>query len=183
MTAGRRAGAGIPPPTTPSGGSMPSWRPPCIGCSQVTSPVQTTPLMDHHTASIPLLHHFSHQSQSQKTFMDSSSTMTTLSVTHSASNINFARLPPLHSTKARLTHVQELNTSSKVVTRAPHLIKAVLPYPLNLTPSSSDLRPHCAAKDRLEKWLPHPDTLTALGCYGTRSRSFSFRHTFTTFNY
>ena len=60
-------------------------------------------------------------------------------------------------------HTQELNTSSEVVTHAPHLIKAVLPYSLNLTPSSSDLRPHCTAKDRLEKWLPHPDTLTTLG--------------------
>ena len=89
--------------------------------------------------------------------------MTTLSATRPASNINFACLPPLCSTKAQLTHAQELNTSSEVVTHAPHLIKAVLPYPLNLTPSSSDLHPHCAAKDWLEKWLPHPDTLTALG--------------------
>ena len=89
--------------------------------------------------------------------------MTTLSVTHSASNINFACLPPLHSTKAQLTHMQELNTSSEVVTHASHLIKAVLPYPLNLTPSSSNLCPHCTAKDWLEKWLPHPNTLTALG--------------------
>ncbi|KAN0084277.1 hypothetical protein V8E55_007781, partial [Tylopilus felleus] len=36
-------------------------------------------------------------------------------------------------------------------------------YPSNLTPALSDLRPHCAAKDRLEKWLPHLDSLSLLG--------------------
>ena len=50
-----------------------------------------------------------------------------------------------------------------MVTHTPHLIKAVLPYLLNLISSSADLHPHCTAKDWLEKWLPHPDTLTALG--------------------
>jgi hypothetical protein len=34
---------------------------------------------------------------------------------------------------------------------------------MNLTPSPSDLRPHCAAKDRLEKWIPHPESLSCLG--------------------
>jgi hypothetical protein len=29
------------------------------------------------------------------------------------------------------------------------------PYPHNLTPIASPLRPHCLAKDRLRRWLPH----------------------------
>jgi site-specific recombinase XerD len=38
---------------------------------------------------------------------------------------------------------------------------------MNLTPSPSDLRPHCAAKDRLEKWIPHPESLSCLGTPAT----------------
>ena len=34
------------------------------------------------------------------------------------------------------------------------------PYPPNLTPTPSTLRPHCTASDHLEWWLPHPDALT-----------------------
>ena len=38
---------------------------------------------------------------------------------------------------------------------------------MNLTPSPSILRPHCAVKDRLGKWLPHPESLTLLGLPAT----------------
>ena len=34
---------------------------------------------------------------------------------------------------------------------------------MNLTPTPSELRPHCAAKDQLENWPPHPDSLAFLG--------------------
>jgi hypothetical protein len=38
---------------------------------------------------------------------------------------------------------------------------------MNLTPSPSDLHLHCAAKDRLEKWIPHPESLSCLGTPAT----------------
>jgi hypothetical protein len=43
------------------------------------------------------------------------------------------------------------------------LIKTILSHPINLTPAPSVLRPHCTAKDRLEKWPSHPDSLPFLG--------------------
>lgn len=47
--------------------------------------------------------------------------------------------------------------------------KRPAPYPQNLTPTPSDLCPHCLAKDRLRLWLPPPNcptTVTSLALNG-----------------
>ena len=36
-------------------------------------------------------------------------------------------------------------------------------YPSNLTPRQSELRPHCAAQDRIALWVPHPGSIATHG--------------------
>ena len=80
----------------------------------------------------------------------------TPSATHSASNINFAHLPTLPTLQT--SHPLNQSPHDNTKANSAHCTKAVLPYPINLRPTPSELRPHCAAKDRLEKWLPHPES-------------------------
>lgn len=68
-------------------------------------------------------------------------TTTTQRAHLSASNINF-------------------DSISNIPARPLTVLKPPARYPSNLTPLPSELRPLCAAKDRLAQWLPHPDVLS-----------------------
>ena len=87
---------------------------------------------------------------------------TTPGVTRSASNIDFTHLRALPTPKPQVARLSNQNPCNHARMGSARHIKTVPPYPLNLTPTLSDLRPHCAAKDRLEMWLPHPNSLTFL---------------------
>ena len=142
---------------------MTSWRPLRVRYSQNMSPVQTTQPTDRPAAGIPPLHFYSHRSPYLKRLTATSSTSMTPGATHSASNIDFTHLSELATsrTQATRTHNHLPHDNAKVGDTRP--AKTVLPYPINLTPVISNLRPHCTAKDRLEKWPPHPDSLPFLG--------------------
>ena len=151
---GKKGAARTLQPTLPSEEYMPSWCPLHVRSSRSTFPARKTQLMDRPVASIPPPHLYSHGFPYPKKSTTSSLTSMTPSATHSASNINFAHLPTLPTLQTSHPLNQSPHDNTKV--NSAHRTKAVLPYPINLRPTPSELRPHCAAKDCLEKWLPHP---------------------------
>ena len=160
---GKRAGAGTHPPTPLSGGSTTSWHPLCVGCSQNMSPLQTTQPMDHSVASIPLLRSYSRASPYLLRLPVTSLILMTSGAMCSASNIDFMHLHVLPTSRPRVARPPNQNPHNHMRMSSTCLVETIPPYPLNLTPTLSDLHPYCAAKDRLEKWLPHPDSLAFLG--------------------
>ena len=82
-------------------------------------------------------------------------TSMTPSASRSASNLDFARLPPLRPSSLHPTRSSAPPPKAATVLRS----RQAPPYPPNLTPTPSTLCPHCTASDRLEQWLPHPDAL------------------------
>ena len=137
---------------------MQSWCPLPIGSSQSTYPVKETPQTALHGASIPQPNLLSCASQSPVILPISSLTLMTHTVGNSASNINFCSIQPFPSISASQNN-QLLLSSANNNSSQP----SIPPYPANLTPHPSEFRPHCPAKDRLAKWVPHPDILQKLG--------------------
>ena len=161
--AGKTGRVATHPPTQHSDEYTPSWCSLPVRCSRNTSPAWTTQLTGHPGASIPPLHYYSHESQSLRKFTTTSSTLMTPTVPQSSSSINFSHLPPLRlpppQTASPAGHPIHNVTGPGTSTSTPPLF----PYPSNLTPTPSPLYPHCAAKDQLDKWLPHPSTLSLVG--------------------
>jgi hypothetical protein len=119
--------------------------------------------MDHLVAGTPLLRFYSRGSPYPKKLTATSLTSTTPSATHSASKIDFTHLRKLPTARTRATRTPNRLPHANTRSGNTRLVKTLLPYPINLTLAPSVLRPHCAAKDRLEKWPPHPDSLPFLG--------------------
>ena len=81
----------------------------------------------------------------------------------SSSSINFSHLPLLRPPPPRTASPAGCPTYNIAGPGTSTSTPPPFPYPSNLTPMPSPLRPHCAAKDQLEKWLPHPSTLSLVG--------------------
>ena len=111
-----------------------------------------------HGASIPPPNLLSRASQSPVISPISSLTLMTRAAGNSASNINFCSIQPFPSISA-LQNNQLLLSSANNNSSQP----SIPLYPANLTPRPLEFRPHCPAKDRLAKWVPHPDILQKLG--------------------
>ena len=165
--AGGKVRVKTPPPMPHSGGFTTSWHPLRVGCSQSTSPALTTQPTDHRVANIPPPRFYSHGSPYPRRLVVTSSISTTPGATHSASSINFTCLRILSTPRPQTACSLNPPPHNSTRTDAAHYTEIVLPYPMNLTSSPSILRPHCAAKDRLRKWLPHPESLTLLGLPAT----------------
>ena len=134
---GKKGAAKTLQPMLPSEEYMPSWRPLHVGFSQSTFPAWKTQLMDCPMASIPPPHLYSHGFPYLKKSTTSSSTSMTPSATHSASNINFAHLHTLPTPQTSHPLNQSPHDNAKV--NSAHRTKAVLPYPINLKPTPSEL--------------------------------------------
>ena len=160
---GKNAGAKTCPPMPHSGGSTTSWHPLYVRFSQNMSPVQTTQLTDHPVARILPLCSYSCASPYPMRLPATSLISTTPDVMRSAFNIDFTHLCALATPRPQVACLSNQNPRNCVRMGSARHIETVPPYPLNLTPILSDLRLHCAAKDQLEMWLPHPDSLTFLG--------------------
>jgi hypothetical protein len=131
--------------------------------SQNMLPAQTTQLTDHLMAGIPLTCSYSHRSPYPRRSTTSSSILTIPSAAHSASNIDFTCLSTLPTSRSQTACSPNKLPCRGTKTGGTCHTEIVCPYPLNLTIALSDLRPHCAAMDRLGKWLPNPDSLSILG--------------------
>ena len=161
--AGRKAGVETCPPMPCSGGSMTSWHSLHIGSSQNMSPVQTTQPTDRLVASIPPPHSYSRSSPYPRRSAALSLISTIPGVVCSVSNINFTCLSTLPTSRPRTTRSPNKLSCRGTKTSGTDHTEIIPPYPSNLTLALSNLHPHCVAMDHLEKWLPHPDSLSILG--------------------
>ena len=167
LTAEKRAEAATPPSMPHSGESTPFWHSLPIRSLQDMSLVQTIQLTDLLVASIPPPHRFSHSFPYPRISVTSSSISTIPSAAQSASNINFMHLPTLPTSTNQTTTQHNQPTSNNPHSNTLHLSALIPPYPTNLTPVSSNLHSHCATKDRLGRWLPHPNALILVGLPAT----------------
>ena len=142
---------------------MTSWHPLRVRSLQNMSPAQTTQLMDHLAAGIPPPRSYSRGSPYPRRSATLSSILTIPGVVHSASNIDFTCLSTLPTSKPRTARSPNKLSCRGTKTSGTGHIEIIPPYPSNLTLALSNLRPHCTAMDRLEKWLPHPNSLSILG--------------------